>query len=293
MKWTLKETPFPPLDDDSGNVHPEKMTSLPAPPSLLCYCHGWITPAPQSDIRIPVLALHRPLPGCFFFFFSFDDWLILLFLSVPEARVCLLLVSAVSSTRLSSWNSRPVRTQGLPLPGHFPQKTSVSLPLLLPPDGPRRLNCSRRLLYLQVFDSRVYIPCIISSFHIPAKYPFFRCVFWLHFRLSKPFSMHESHPRAPGMVHPLVSRFQKSRITVMTHHLSHCQEEQLSSKGKRLEFQNSSDISTDAFLMFFLTDWCPAGVVHLDVLLCDQCHHLYLCMRTLCWHWLAGFCLPK
>lgn len=209
MKWTLKETPFPPLDDDSGNVHPEKMTPLPVPHplSLLCYCHGWITPAPQSDIRIPVLTLHRPLPGCFFsFVFVMTDWSCSPRCSgskgLPAPGLCSIF------HRLSSWNSRPVRTQGLPLPGHFPQKTSVSLPLLLPPDGPRRLNCSCRLLYLQVFDSRVYIPCIISSFHIPAKYPFFRCVFWLHFRLSKPFSMHESHPRAPGMVHPLVSSFQ-------------------------------------------------------------------------------------
>lgn len=142
----------------------------------------------------------------FFFFFLMTDWSCSPQCSgskgLPAPGLCSIF------NRLSSWNSRPVRTQGLPLPGHFPQKTSVSLPLLLPPDGPRRLNCSCRLLYLQVFDSRVYIPCIISSFHIPAKYPFFRCVFWLHFRLSKPFSMHESHPRAPGMVHPLVSSFQ-------------------------------------------------------------------------------------
>lgn len=37
------------------------------------------------------------------------------------------------------------------------------------------------------------------------------------------------------------------------------------------------------------------GVVHLDVMLCAQCHHLYLYVRTLCWcvRWLAGCCLPK
>lgn len=44
----------------------------------------------------------------------------------------------------------------------------------------------------------------------------------------------------------------------MTHYLSLCQEEQLSSMGKWLEFQNCSDISTEYFIMFFFTDRCPA-----------------------------------
>lgn len=193
----------------------------PSPPSLLWYCHGWITPAPQSDIRLPVLTLHRPLPGCFFYFIFFDDWLSSVFRKQTESVWIKKGQADPSSTgcnreTLVLWGLKGSRYRDT-----FHKKTSVSLPLLLPPDGPRRLNCSCRLLYLQVFDSRVYIPCIISSFHIPAKYPFFRCVFWLHFRLSKPFSMHESHPRAPGMVHPLVSSFQShaSPSWLMTCHI--------------------------------------------------------------------------
>lgn len=206
MKCTLKETPFPRLDDDNGKVQPEKTTFPRTPPSLRCCRHDWITPGPQSDIKIPVLTLHRPLPGCFFLLLFW--WLTNLpRLNVPERNWKRFNTKGLPAPGLCSI-SRPVRTQGLLLQGHFPQKTSVSLALLLPPDGPRRLNSSRRLLYLHVFDSRVYILPIISSFHIPAKYPFFRCVFWLQFRLSKPFSMRESPPRAPGMVHPLMSGFQ-------------------------------------------------------------------------------------
>lgn len=206
MKWTLKETPFPPLDDDSGNIHPEKMTSLPVPhPSSVTVMAESLLPLSLAS-EFQCSHFTDLFQDVFFFFFLMTDWSCSPQCSgskgLPAPGLCSIF------HRLSSWNSRPVRTQGLPLPGHFPQKTSVSLPLLLPPDGPRRLNCSCRLLYLQVFDSRVYIPCIISSFHIPAKYSSFRCVFWLHFRLSKPLSMHESHPRAPGMVHPLVSSFQ-------------------------------------------------------------------------------------
>lgn len=76
-------------------------------------------------------------------------------------------------------------------------------------------------------------------------------------RLSKAFSMHESHPRAPGKAHPLVSGFQ-SRASPSWLIACHCQEEQLSCVGKRLEFQNDSAISTEDSELFFFTDRCPA-----------------------------------
>ena len=83
-------------------------------------------------------------------------------------------VSAVTSTDFDYKNCRPVRNQGLPLQGHFPQQTSVSPPLLLPPDSPHRMNCSCRLLYLQVFDatahSRVYI-LRVATFYLIHPYP--------------------------------------------------------------------------------------------------------------------------
>lgn len=83
-------------------------------------------------------------------------------------------VSAVTSTDFNYKNCCPVRNQGLPLQGHFPQQTSVSPPLLLPPDSPHRINCSCRLLYLQVFDatahSRVYI-LRVATFYLIHPYP--------------------------------------------------------------------------------------------------------------------------
>lgn len=97
----------------------------------------------------------------------------------------LLQVSAVTST---DWNYEtlcPVRNQGLPLQGQFPPQTSVSPPLLLPPDSPHRINCSCRLLYLQVVDataySKMFIPQVILSIHIPAISFFFTTYFLVAF----------------------------------------------------------------------------------------------------------------
>lgn len=64
--------------------------------------------------------------------------------------------------------------------------------------------------------------------------------------------------------------------------------------GQMAGFQKRSDISTEAFIMFFFTDWCPAWCCPSRRYAVWPCHHLYLCARTLCWYvrWLAGFCLP-
>lgn len=294
MKCTRKETSFPPLDDGIGTVHPEKKATPPLPiysplllsrlnhscPSAVVWHQNAGANSSQTSSRI--FTDDRPIVRGSVFQKQTE--------SIWTKRVCLLLVSAVSSTGWNRVNSSPVKNQGLPLPGHFPQQTSVSLPLLLQPDGPRRRNCSCRLVYLQVFDSRVYILRIISSFHIPTKYPFFSCVFWLHFRLSKPFSMHESHAGPPGTVHPLASGFQShaSPSWLIACHFVR--------KSNFPVWANGWNFRTILIFPGRLSSCFPSqigvllGFDHLDVLLSDQCRHLYLYVWTLCWcvRWLAG-----
>lgn len=154
-----------------------------------------------------------------------------------------------------------MRNQGLPLQGRFPQQTSVSPPLLLPPDSPHRINCS---CILQVFDatarSRGYI-LRVAMFYLIHPYPsriffFLRCILLFHFKQSKPVSMCESHSRPPGLclftTSPFHEWFTKSCITIMTHCLSLFLEDRLSGVDKWLEFQNNTNISKETF---FFTLW--------------------------------------
>lgn len=117
-----------------------------------------------------------------------------------------------------------MRNQGLPLQGHFPQQTSVSPPLLLPPDSPHRINCSSRLLY-QVFDAtahnRVYILRVVLCYIIH-PYPYVRyCLLCCSFMLNKA-CWHVWVTFQASRAVRLVPHewFIKSCIPIMTHCLS-------------------------------------------------------------------------
>lgn len=112
----------------------------------------------------------------------------------------------------------PTRNQGLPLQGHFPQQTSVTPPLLLPPPphSPHRINCSRRLLYGQVPDvtahTRVCISCVATLLSQPSTslfemYPFVAL------------GTSESHRRP---LHHCSLLWVVYKVTIMTYGLSLC-----------------------------------------------------------------------
>lgn len=76
--------------------------------------------------------------------------------------------------------------------------STVSPPLLLPPDSPHRLNCSCRLFYLQVFDVSGH-QCFHFLCYLVRSYPSY-VVWGVSFGCItgrvKPFIMCESHPGA-------------------------------------------------------------------------------------------------
>lgn len=122
-----KADAIPPLDDDSGNLHPSPGQQPPLPPSS-SYCQESLAPATLSDIRISLRTLQIPLQG--FYSAEFvtperaqrDQLHILLSLAI-ETNTTWISTScparpAVTATNYN-YETCPLRNQGLPLQGTF------------------------------------------------------------------------------------------------------------------------------------------------------------------------------